>query len=300
MARVNVETRAFGEIRLRKFSKAMGWHRTTSLGVLVILWHESQEALAVDATRDQIIEWIDSDEDAYKIFDALVAAKYLTENEDGSFEIRGNAKHVEAMQKMQDGAKSGGRKSGAVRRTKTPPKNEGGVQEERTPVEANSLHGMALQGSSIHGSSSQGNTKQGELLPPDPSDPRPLTPQELNKQTWEAYSAAIKARWKEPPTRNAEVNGKIAQIVKRLGQDAPKVAEFYVWHNDQFYVRKLHPLGLLLADYQKIRTEWVTGKTMLGTKAREMERALNNRQNWHEAAEDVNRHLEEQERGQKG
>jgi hypothetical protein len=39
------------------------------------------------------------------------------------------------------------------------------------------------------------------------------------------------------------------------------VAAFYVKHEDAFYVRKAHPIGLLLSDAQKLRMEWITGRT---------------------------------------
>lgn len=89
-------------------------------------------------------------------------------------------------------------------------------------------------------------------------------------ETWQAYSDAYERRYKAKPVRNATVNGQISSFIKRIGFDeAPMVAEFYVYHNNSFYVQKMHTVGLLLADAEKLRTEWVTKNTMTNTQARQ-------------------------------
>lgn len=92
----------------------------------------------------------------------------------------------------------------------------------------------------------------------------------LIKETWEAYSFAYERRHKARPVRNATVNGQLTQFVKRIGAaESPRVAEFYVYHNNQFYVQKMHSVGLLLADAEKLRTEWITNTRMTSTQARQ-------------------------------
>jgi hypothetical protein len=77
---------------------------------------------------------------------------------------------------------------------------------------------------------------------------------------WLRYASAFKLRHGAFPPRNAKANGILAQLVARLGaQEAPDVAEFYVRHDDQFYVKATHPLTLLLRDAEKLRTQWATG-----------------------------------------
>ena len=99
------------------------------------------------------------------------------------------------------------------------------------------------------------------------SDNKDLSP---SHETWQAYSDAYERRYKARPVRNATVNGQISAFIKRIGFDeAPHVAEFYVYHNNSFYVQKMHTVGLLLADAEKLRTEWVTKKTMTNTQARQ-------------------------------
>jgi len=67
-------------------------------------------------------------------------------------------------------------------------------------------------------------------------------------------------RYGVDPVRNAKVNGQLAQFVARLGVDSPQVAAFFVGLQDQFYVKQMHPVDLLLRDAEKLRTRWATGK----------------------------------------
>lgn len=72
--------------------------------------------------------------------------------------------------------------------------------------------------------------------------------------------------------RNARVNSQISQFVSRIPADvAPQVAAFYVRHNDQFYVRNMHPVGLLLKDAEALHTQWVTGQTVTHSQARKID-----------------------------
>lgn len=81
--------------------------------------------------------------------------------------------------------------------------------------------------------------------------------------TWAAYALAFARRYGEQPPRNAKSNSLCKQLVKRLGAlEAPEVAQFYVSHNGDFYQNKGHPLTLLVADAEKLRTEWKTGKVI--------------------------------------
>lgn len=118
---------------------------------------------------------------------------------------------------------------------------------------------------------------EGVKIPPPPEQKiKSSAPKNANKdlspshETWQAYSDAYERRYKAKPVRNATVNGQISSFIKRIGFDeSPHVAEFYVYHNNQFYVQKMHTVGLLLADAEKLRTEWATKNTMTSTQARQ-------------------------------
>lgn len=108
--------------------------------------------------------------------------------------------------------------------------------------------------------------------------------------TFDAYSAAYEIRYHAPPVRNAKVNAQLAQLVQRLGaEEAPDVAAFYVRHNGAFYSQKGHPVGLLLADAEKLRMEWATNRPITATSARLADQSQTNFQSWKEAVEEVER-----------
>ena len=92
------------------------------------------------------------------------------------------------------------------------------------------------------------------------------------RETWVSYAGAYFDRYGTEPVRNAKVNGQVKQFVQRIGaRESPDVAAYYLTHHDSFYVRKLHDFGLLLADAEKIRTEWATGRKITGTRAKQTE-----------------------------
>jgi len=78
--------------------------------------------------------------------------------------------------------------------------------------------------------------------------------------TWEAYRRAYTERYQVEPVRNASVNAILLKFVGAVGQEeAPMIAAFYLQHNEAFYVKKRHPVSLLLHDATGLRTQWATG-----------------------------------------
>ena len=103
-------------------------------------------------------------------------------------------------------------------------------------------------------------------------DPPTVVAETPAQQVWNRYETAYLARYKTEPMRNAMVNGQIASLIKRIGVEAaPEVAAFYVRHNDQFYIRKGHPIGLLLQNCEGLHTQWKTGKTVTHAQARKID-----------------------------
>lgn len=112
-----------------------------------------------------------------------------------------------------------------------------------------------------------GEAGVGEILP------KAKPEKSASSEVWESYRGAYLKRYGEEPTRNARVNGQLAQFVGRLSrEEAPLVAEFYLSHNDSFYVKSLHPVGMLLRDAEALRTQWARGRAVTGADAREVER----------------------------
>jgi hypothetical protein len=91
-------------------------------------------------------------------------------------------------------------------------------------------------------------------------------------RTWEFYENAYLSRYGVNPVRNAKINGQIRQFVERLGAvEAPLVARFYLSHNSAKYVSNAHPVGFMLLDAEKLRTEWLRGKQITATEAHSSE-----------------------------
>ena len=97
------------------------------------------------------------------------------------------------------------------------------------------------------------------------------------RAVWESYSKAYGFRYGATPVRNAKVSGQIKLFVGRIGMvEAPLVAAFFVQHNAQYYVQKMHGVGLLLADAEKLRTEWATGKSITATRSKQIDQTAAN------------------------
>lgn len=92
------------------------------------------------------------------------------------------------------------------------------------------------------------------------SDPE-LSP---GSKAFARYASAYKLRYGAWPVRNAKVNALLTQLVKRLGVEAPDVAEAYVGFEEPLYVRSGHAVELLVRDCEKIRTTWATGRVAAG------------------------------------
>lgn len=103
----------------------------------------------------------------------------------------------------------------------------------------------------------------------------------LTGETWQAYASAYERRYKATPVRNATVNAQIAGFVKRLGSsEAPAVADFFVSHNNRFYVQTMHSAGSMLKDAEKLRTEWATSTRVTESQAREADRLQTSGDMW--------------------
>lgn len=115
---------------------------------------------------------------------------------------------------------------------------------------------------------------EGYRAPTSRRSPPATTPRAAKSaETWNAYAAAYFDRYGVEPVRNAKVNAQLSQLVDRLGaKDAPAVAAWFVSHNAQWYVTRGHSVDALLADSEKLRTEWATGRRVTQTAARQTDR----------------------------
>ncbi len=112
--------------------------------------------------------------------------------------------------------------------------------------------------------------------------------QAVCRETWSRYSEAYSLRYGTAPVRNTKVNGQVKQFCQRVpGSEAPAIAAFFVRHNAAFYVGKGHAIGQLLADAEKIRTEWATNQTITATQAQQADKTQANGNVWGKVIADI-------------
>ena len=126
----------------------------------------------------------------------------------------------------------------------------------------------------------KGKEEEGKGMDVTPGEPvaSQKTPLQIAcSETWEAYSLAYANRYGPAPVRNLKVSSQVKQFVQRIGfEESPLVAAFYVGHANAFYVRKSHDFGSLLADAEKLRMEWATGRMVTASGAQQVDRTQSN------------------------
>lgn len=100
-------------------------------------------------------------------------------------------------------------------------------------------------------------------------------PNPLNLEIWEAYKTAYLNRYKVEPTRNATVNTQISQLGKRVGVDAVELVKFYLKHNDGFYLKGLHSIGLCLTHAESLHTQMKRNQPVTSVDVRNFEKQQN-------------------------
>ncbi len=90
-------------------------------------------------------------------------------------------------------------------------------------------------------------------------------------KAWIAYAIAYEHRYHSWPLWNATVGGQICKFIERVGADlAPRIAVHYVRRvNEEFIVKQMHPVKLLLSDAEKWATQQQTGASMTSTRAKQ-------------------------------
>lgn len=102
-------------------------------------------------------------------------------------------------------------------------------------------------------------------------------PEAKTHRTWINYAICYQKRYGAWPVWNATVGGKVAQFIKRVGEDvAPKVAAFYVGLNELGVTKAGHGVGKMLADAEKYHTQWMTGRALTDTRARQIDQSQSN------------------------
>ena len=98
----------------------------------------------------------------------------------------------------------------------------------------------------------------------DEATPSPDTSglQALCRSSWQAYVAAFQKRYGIEPLRNAKVNAQVKKFCQDVGADAPLVLEFYLSHNESFYLANQHAFGFALTNSSQLYTQFKRGRAV--------------------------------------
>lgn len=284
MARINIEDSIFQNANYMDLILSVGC-KFKAIGIITILFKEAQKY------------WVPNRQPIPKqIFtklgfpDSIIDLGFVDELNDG-FYVKGSEDAFNWLIEKHEQAKEAGKRSAEVRKqnfgsaqpisnVKQESTNETRTTVERSldsaerpstspnvdPTEPNALTLTPTLSLTLTPTLDINITKPPKKLKPDP-----IT--ELNQKVWEAYSNAYFVRYKTEPIRNAKINSQISQIAKRLGVEAIEVVKFYLSHNDSFYLKNLHSLGLCLNSAESLRTQWARGRAITGRDVHNFEKS---------------------------
>lgn len=280
MASVRVD--GINDPRFKILGKLINSNRFDALGRMVAVWEYCTEKQTYFLT--EII--LDAISEIENFADALTKSD-LAERTDEGIRIKGTKGRIEWLRKLRQNGKKGGR----PKKTKTKP--DGNQKETKFEPPSNPLTLTIAPSLTLTPSPELKNIAQGSSNPdaeqetffpenqennrqgkPPPGGKESLDPEGPSSTalTWRSYKEAYKQEYGEPPPWNAKIGGQLKSFVGRVqSKEAPLIAAFYLTHGDQVYKKAMHPVGLLLRDAEKLRTEWATGRKMTGAQAKQSE-----------------------------
>jgi len=220
-----IEKGVVGSSAVKRVAYLMGVDEWSVLGRLTALWEASQELDKCVASGDEIGFWVgaksreESAQWAAALADPL--AGFMRAREDGTFEIRGNKKHIEKVRAVKDANRERVMKrwrkgtENTAGTTITPPNDTAGIppvqKSDTAPIpELN-------QAKPSQAELNQANKKQKRA--PGAQEPSDAALGSSDGQspislTWKAYRDAYERRHRAAPPWNAKHAGQIAQFVK--------------------------------------------------------------------------------------
>jgi len=101
MARLNIEEEVFG--RLSRLAGRIGETERGALGLLGLLWHDSQQdEISSGITKDELFDlcrlYLDPNDFKERVISALLKENFIILDKDGTYNIRGNKKEIAALE----------------------------------------------------------------------------------------------------------------------------------------------------------------------------------------------------------
>lgn len=261
MARVNIEDTLWTDLRFMRLCVLLG-DELRAIGAIVGAFRLAQKFWFPEKKPIPELQF-----NCSRLPLALVESGLVVQG-DGGFYVCGSEEQFAWLFHRQ----AGGKASVDARNKKRKKANLTAVNSSSTALENSqedaSSYSSSFSSSLSNSGSESKNLPEGSKAPPVPSK---------GSLVWEAYREAYWKRYGIEPVRNAMVNSQCAQLAKRLGDESKHVVGFYLNHPDAFYVRNRHPIGFLVKDAEKIRTDWKMGEGISTTRARQTELAVDNR-----------------------
>lgn len=238
MARVNIEERCFGDVRLFNLARRMGWDVAKTIGVMVFLWHDSQEMIQTECSVEDLLTYarVVPTEESQKFISALNASKYISRVGDDLYKIHGNAHQIDERVKKLTTAHKGGNATkerwrklteNAVENTEnkaeTPSASPASLGVSAYPIQFNSIQPNSIQPNSVQ--ENRGGTESDGS----PSSPAKFSPDDMAiAKEWLEFACSVSPRLKK--TLHAEKCAvefrKIREIDKVPVEDIRKMLLF--------------------------------------------------------------------------
>ena len=268
MARINIEDSIFKDVRFNDLC-IKTQSIDAALGGLVRAWSLAQTWYLSDDRMIPVSEW-----KKQRINDQIIEVG-LAEIIGDKIKVDGSDEQFSWLIHRQQAGKKGGlskseKASNAIKQETT---MTGDNESKREVAGASGSKPLTLS----HTLNSDSNSNNELNTLPEPKTKKLKNPQdaEHNKQIWDAYFNAYRLRYGIEAVRNATVNAQVSNLRKKLGvDDATKVVEFYLRHNDSFYLKNTHSFGLCLRDGETLRTQMLKGKAITGRDVRSFENQL--------------------------
>ena len=265
MAKVTIEAKAFSDVRMKQLCRKLQIVPREAIGILVTLWHDSQEQLMIEASAEHIDAWLGfSDSHAVRVREALIDCGYLYLTDDsGLYRINGNYKKVTKAKLRTKSAKTA-----AKARWKSLEKTD--AVSMRSACDSHAIRIGSEQNQVLDISPKPTKSK------PKPVNSKKATPAH---EFIKAYCDEYKARYGSNPV----INGKAAGIAKRVVKDiglpkAIRMIQTYVAMNDSWFVTRAHNLITFEDNLDKVARMMETGTSTSAGQARRAELVSDNAQ----------------------
>lgn len=266
MARINIEDSLLKDDKFTELCIKLG-SRIQALGVVTESFILAQKYY-MNEVNDRLIplnEWHRKKE-LHVLLDVEMAEQF----ENGVY-IKGSEESFSWLLQKQ----AAGKKSADLKRIK---REMASTSVERGSTEFNVHQPPTLTLTPTLSSFSNSNSSSDSNNLKKPRKPKKQETDEqkaLNLKIWESYKTAYFNRWSVEAVKNEKTNSQISQLGKRLGSEAIEVVKFYVTHNDSFYLKTQHPIGLCLRDAEGLRTQMLRGKPITSNDVRNFEKQQN-------------------------